>query len=59
MRNSVFILLELSCSDSDLWERRESISSIKITAGWLHLATAKRALTSFSPSPKEGYVKGC
>ena len=56
MRNSVFILLELSCSDSDLWERRESISSIKITAGWLHLATAKRALTSFSPSPREVYV---
>lgn len=33
------------------WDSRESISSTNITAGWRQLATPKRALTSFSPSP--------
>lgn len=33
------------------WDKRESISSTKITAGWRQLATPKSALTSFSPSP--------
>lgn len=33
------------------WDNNESISSMKITAGCRQLATPKRALTSFSPSP--------
>lgn len=36
-KNSVLILLLLSCSVSLLWLNRESISSINITAGWWHL----------------------
>mmetsp|Transcript_2080 Transcript_2080/g.8055 ORF Transcript_2080/g.8055 Transcript_2080/m.8055 type:complete len:237 (-) Transcript_2080:2073-2783(-) len=51
-RNSVFILRELSCSPSAFRElNSESISSTKITAGSQQFATAKRALTIFSPSP--------
>ena len=33
-RNSVLIRREASCSLSERWERRESISSMKTTAGW-------------------------
>ena len=32
-------------------DKRESISSMNITAGWRQLATPKRARTNFSPSP--------
>jgi hypothetical protein len=45
------ILLELSCSVSDLAVSSESISSMKMTEGWCTLATAKSARTIFSPSP--------
>ena len=57
-RNSVLILREDSCSVLLRWERRESISSMKMTAGWWHLATANRARTIFSPSPIWGRVIG-
>ena len=50
-RNSVLILLEASCSPSVLCDNSESISSMKITAGRWHLATANNARTIFSPSP--------
>ena len=50
-RNSVFIRRVLSSSFSDRSWRRESTSSIKITAGCRERATAKRARTSFSLSP--------
>ncbi len=45
------ILLELSCSVSDLDVSSESISSMKTTDGWWTLATANSARTIFSPSP--------
>ena len=56
-RNSVFSLLELSCSESDLAVSRESISSMKTTDGWWTRATAKSARTIFSPSPTHFDVK--
>lgn len=37
MRNSVLMRLELSCSEYERCVRRESISSMKMTAGWWHL----------------------
>mmetsp|Transcript_72691 Transcript_72691/g.199398 ORF Transcript_72691/g.199398 Transcript_72691/m.199398 type:complete len:233 (-) Transcript_72691:1658-2356(-) len=40
-----------SCSPSRRCERSESTSSMKMTAGCLARATAKRARTIFSPSP--------
>ena len=40
-----------SCSPSDLCDNSESISSMKITAGWCIRATANSARTIFSPSP--------
>lgn len=36
-RNSVLILRELSCSESERWDKSESISSMNITDGWLTL----------------------
>ena len=48
-KNSVLILLELSCSVSDLALKTLSISSINTTEGWWTRATAKSARTIFSP----------
>ena len=56
-RNSVLIRREASCSLSDRCERSESISSMKITAGWYTPATANSARTIFSPSPTWTKVK--
>ena len=51
MRNSVLIRLALSESLSDLSDKRESISSIKIIAGVFERAVSKSARISFSDSP--------
>lgn len=50
-RNSVFIRREPSFSSSVRLDSRESISSMKMTAGRLVRATANKARTSFSPCP--------
>lgn len=50
-RNSVLIRREDSCSESLRCESKESISSMKTTAGWWTRATANKARTIFSPSP--------
>lgn len=49
--NSVFTLLELSCSPYFLEQSKESISSINITLGCFALAIANKVFTSFSLSP--------
>ena len=50
-RNSVLIRREDSCSESLRCDSNESISSMKMTAGWCTRATANNARTIFSPSP--------
>ena len=50
-RNSVLIRRLASFSSAFRCVKRESISSIKTTAGSRYAATAKRVRTSFSPSP--------
>uniref|UniRef100_A0A1B0D796 Uncharacterized protein n=1 Tax=Phlebotomus papatasi TaxID=29031 RepID=A0A1B0D796_PHLPP len=50
-RNSVLSLRDASCSPVLLSDSKLATSSIKIIDGCISLATAKSALTSFSPSP--------
>eukprot|EP00756_Hemistasia_phaeocysticola_P048202 Hpha_TRINITY_DN22635_c0_g1::TRINITY_DN22635_c0_g1_i1::g.192678::m.192678 len=50
-RNSFLRRRVWSCSPSERAVRSESISSMNITAGCLHDATANNARTIFSPSP--------
>ena len=50
-KNSVLILLEASFSSEDLWQSKESTSSMNTTDGCLYDATANNVRTVFSPSP--------
>ncbi|EAT48673.1 AAEL000367-PA [Aedes aegypti] len=56
-RNSVFKRRVASCSPLLRSESNESTSSMKIIDGCISLATANKALTSFSPSPTYLLVK--
>lgn len=50
-KNSFFILLTLSISESPLYDNNESISSKNITLGYINFATANKVLINFSDSP--------
>lgn len=56
-RNSVFTLLELSCSPYFREHSKESISSIKITEGAFNRATANKVFTNFSLYPTHLLVR--
>ena len=57
IRNSVFTLLEASCSPSPFHDpSKESISSKNITEGALSAATSNNFFISFSPSPSHQLI---